>query len=292
MGKKEIDFYKRIGFTLPVLTLFILFVVYPFLSSLYYSVTDWNGVSRPNFTGLQNYIRLFNEGSFTKSVINTLLFCVTNFIIVNPLSFFIALALNREMRGRSILRAIYYLPAVLSLTVMSVIWSLILNYYGSLNELFKLVGLSEYIVDWLTNFNTALPSLLFICVWKDVGFYAVIYLAGLQSIPKDLIESSQIDGIGRWNKLRYIILPLLMPSITVVTFLGLSGYLRMFDLPYILTNGGPGDATMTMALLIYNQAFKYNTFGYATASGIVLFIMVSIISLLQVSFTRSKEVEI
>ena len=280
----------RITFLIPALFFFSVFVIFPFLQSIYYSFTDWDGISKPLFIGLKNFYRLFSDNSFIEAIKNTLIFCITSLLIGNPLSLLLALFLNRKIRGIGILRTIFYLPAVISLMVVSLTWSIILNYDGVINYFLKTIGLGGLMQDWISNIGTSLASLIFIMMWGGIGVGAVYYLAGLQSIPQEINESAAVDGATGWSKFKFITLPLLMPSITIVTFLNLVGSLKTFDLPFIMTNGG-GGTTSTIALKVYQFAFANNNFGYSTAGGLILFIFVSLVSFLQVKYTRSREVE-
>jgi raffinose/stachyose/melibiose transport system permease protein len=292
MNSSVRKYFHKVVFVFPALLLFLVFVIYPFISSIHYSFTQWDGVSKPVYIGLGNYTRLFTDSGYLAAIKNTFLFSVANVILGNPLSLLLALLLNRPMIGRGALRTIFYLPAVLSLMVVSIIWGAILNYSGPVNEVLKFIGMGGITRDWLSDFNFVMPSLILILIWQGTGYGAIIYLAGLQSISPEVNESAEIDGAVHWTKFRYITLPLLMPSVTIVTFLGLSRNLKIFDLPYIMTNGGPGNASVTLAMKVYTQAFRDSNFGYATASGLVLFLFVLIVSFLQISLTSRREVEL
>ncbi|RKP44791.1 sugar ABC transporter permease [Cohnella endophytica] len=280
-----------IAFTLPALIIFLMFTFYPFVSSLYYSFTEWDIVSKPKFIGLDNYRNLLEDKLFIRSAVNTLTICLFVVILQNPLSLLLGLVLNKPFRSSYFLRTAFYLPLIVSLVVVSVTWSNLLQYDGVFNELLIRLGAENLIQDWLGTTSSALSSIILIQLWYGTGYGAVIYLAGLQSIPHEVYESAQIDGAKGWSKFRFITFPLLMPSFTICTFLGMVGALKFFEMPYIMTNGGPGDATSTLALVIYNFAFKNNTFGYATAAGILFMIAISIVTAFQLKLTRSKEVE-
>jgi len=292
MSSKTKDYLQRCTFLIPSVVLFSVFVIYPFVGGLYYSFTQWDGLSSPLFIGLENYKRLFDDSGFHAALINTLIFCASIMLVGNPVALLLAILLNRPMKGVGILRTIYYLPAVLSLMVVSIVWSTILGYNGALNEILKILGAGGIIRDWISDFTFALPTQILITIWGGTGYSAVIYLAGLQSIPKELYESGDVDGVNAWEKFRYITLPMLMPSVTVVTFLCLSGGLKVFDLPYLMTHGGPGDATVTLAMKVYTLAFADMKYGYATAASIVLFVLTMAASILQINITRSKEIEV
>lgn len=285
------SYIKKISFILPLFLVMFVFILYPFISSLYYSLTQWDGVSKPVFIGFDNYARLLDSQSFKNALNHTLFYTVATLLITNPLSMGLALLLNTRLKGRVILRTVFYLPAVMSLVVVSYLWSVILSYDGIFNRLLIMLGLENQTLDWLGNMDKTPWAIYFVLFWTALGSGMVFYLAGLQAIPKELYESAAIDGVKKWSKFWHITFPMLMPSITVVTFFGLAGTLKMFDLPFIMTSGGPGDSTTTLAMMVYNQAFRDSTFGYATASGIVMFLLIIVASVIQLKLTRSREVE-
>jgi len=292
MSSKTKSYLQRCTFLIPSVLLFIIFVIYPFVGGIYYSFTQWDGLSAPMFTGFENYKRMFCDSSFLAALKNTLIFCAAIMLVGNLVALLLAILLNRPMKGVGFLRTVYYLPAVLSLMVVSIVWGTILGYNGALNDILKILGMGGIVRDWISDFTFALPTLILITIWGGTGYSAVIYLAGLQSIPKELYESGAVDGVNAWEKFRYITLPMLMPSITVVTFLCLSGGLKIFDLPYLMTHGGPGNATVTLAMKVYTLAFTDMNYGYATAASIVLFVLTMAASILQIYITRSKETEV
>ncbi|MEC0227594.1 carbohydrate ABC transporter permease [Paenibacillus alba] len=278
-------------FTLPATAIFLLFNYYPFISSLYYSFTQWDGINKPIFIGLKNYTDLFHDQAMLHGALHTLYIVVFGVIISNPLSLLLALLLDKPFRTKAILRTAFYLPVIISLVVVSIVWNFLLKYDGVINAVQTGLGLGSYTQDWLGNIHFALGMIILISVWQGTGFGAVIYLAGLQSIPKEILEAAELDGASGWRKVVYLIIPLIMPVVTICTFFGLVGSLKMFDLPYVLTNGGPGDATLTMAHAIYNFAFVNQTYGYSTAAGIVFMIICVIVTTIQLRITRKMEVE-
>ena len=287
----RVRFLQKLVFVIPALFFFTVFVIYPFFSSIRYSFTQWDGVSEPNYIGWGNYLRLLSDSSFLAAIKNTMIFALANIVLGNPLALILALLLYRRFPGRDALRTVFYLPAVISLMVISIIWGSILNYNGPVNGFLSLLGLGGITQDWLSGMNTVMPSLVLILLWQGTGYGAIIYIAGLESIPQEINEAALIDGVNVWTRFWHVTLPLLMPSVTIVTFLGLSGSLKIFDLPYIMTHGGPGNASVTLAMKVYTQAFQDSNFGYATASGLVLFLFVLVVSVLQTTLTRKREVE-
>lgn len=285
------QFLTRVAFVLPAFIMFSALVILPFLMGVYYSFTDWDGISVSKFIGLDNFTRLFQDSNFIKAGMNTFILCIINIVLSNPLAILIAMLLNKPLRFRGTLRAAFYMPNVLSYIVISVLWTLILRYEGVLNAILDVIGLGGLKMDWIGDMSTALPSIIFITIWVSTGTSIIIYLAGLNSIPGELYESAMVDGVNAWSKIRHITFPLLMPSITICTFLGLTANLKMFDIPYIMTQGGPAYSTSTIALVIYDYAFKGMLYGYATAAGIVFLVLILIISLFQLNITRKREVE-
>ncbi|QGQ98774.1 sugar ABC transporter permease [Paenibacillus psychroresistens] len=292
MKKNQIDYLYRILFITPVAILLAIFVLYPFLSSIYYSLTDWNGISKPNFIGLKNYKDLFEDTIFIQSLKNIFMLTFAGILIMNPLSLILAMLLcSKVIKGRTLLRTIFYIPTIISLVVISNIWVIILAYDGILNNLLLWLNLEGLTTDWLGDYDKTIWVLLFIIIWQGMGNSIVFYMAGLGSIPAELNEAGDLDGVTLWTKFRHITVPLLMPTVTIVSFFQISGMLKLFDLPFIMTKGGPGNATLTPTMLIYNQAFQFNAAGYATTTGVVLMFIIIIISFVQLKLTRSREVE-
>lgn len=285
-------YLQKLIFILPALFLIGLFIGYPFIASIYYSFTDWDGVSTANFIGLKNYVDLFKDTSFLSALKNTALFTIGTLLLVNPLSLMLAVILNSRIKGSTALRTIFYLPAIISQIVVSTIWIIILTYDGIFNKLLETMGLGKYIVDWMGDYDKAPWVVVAIIIWQCLGSNAIFYVAGLQGISKELYEAADIDGASALSKFTRITFPLLMPAITVVTFLQLTFAIKLFDIPFIMTNGGPGDVTTTVTMLIYKQAFTYSTAGYASTTGIILLLITIVASVFQLKVTRSREVEL
>lgn len=291
MNRRTANKINRFVFVFPAMVLFTVFFIYPALKSFYYSFLQWDGVSQPVFVGLSNYTRIFTDKTALIALMNTFKFTVFNIVIQNPLCLLLAVLLIRPLKSKTFLRTTFYLPTVISLIAVSVTFSNILGYEGILNSVLGAMGFGSHLVDWLGNYDTAFYSILLIIVWGGLGGGTVIYISGLQSIPIELYEAAYIDGINEWSKFRWITFPLLMPSVTIVTFLGLSGTLKIFDLPFILTGGGPGTQTLTMAIYIYKK-FGENLYGYSTALGIIYMVIIISVVALQMKLTREREVEL
>lgn len=278
-------------FVLPALLVFCTFTYYPFIRSIYYSFTTWDSIRKPIYIGWDNYKFLFEDRKMVAAAINTFKMALFGLFIQNPLAIWIAVLLNRKFVTGYFLRAAVFFPVIISLVVLSVVWSQILSYEGTLNVLLNQIGVGHWVKDWLGDTNTAFPTIILLTQWQGLGYCVIFYLAGLQSIPAELYEAAHIDGAGAINKFRKITLPLLMPTITIVTFLIIIGGLKLFDIPYILTSGGPGTSSYTLALAIYNAAFRENNAGYSIAAGVMLMLIIMVITFIQLQVTRRREVE-
>lgn len=277
---------------LPAFAIFTAFTYIPLLSTLVYSLTDWNGFSKSfHFVGILNFINVFKDGDVLLSFWNTFYFAMISLAIGTIVQLSLALLLFGAIKGKNIFRALFYLPCVISQLIISMTWQSFFQYTGIINEFLKIYGLYFLVIDWLGNPSTVKNVLAFINVWQWAGYGMVIFLAGLYSIPGDIYESAMIDGANSIKKFFYITLPLLMPSITVMAFLGTTGALKIFDMPYVLTGGGPMNASLTLSMSIYNAAFSYQKFGYSSSIGLTFFILIAVITVLQLRTTGKLEVE-
>lgn len=270
---------------------FFVVVYFPQLMNIFYSFTNWDGYSsKIAFVGFANFAKFFTYKPMTAAVGNTFLFtvCVTLLGLVTQLG--MALILYKSFRGSAFFKAVFYLPLLFSWVVLSVIWNNILRYNGIFNTFLNGAGLHFLVRDWMADIHTAMGSLIFINTWVGFGYGLIIFLAGLTSIPTDVLEAAAIDGAVGFKKLRMITLPLIMYSLTIDLFLGI-GTLNTFDLIFIMTGGGPRGATRTVALAIYEEAFRYERVGFACASSILFTCIVGIISFIQVRTTRRMEVQ-
>ena len=280
-------------FVLPALIIFTVFVIYPFLASFYYSLTSWDGLD-PNlhFVGLANFQTLFGDSTILSDLKNTLLFAAGMMIIQNTISLVLAVLLDGMLRRFSFLRVLFLIPTMLSALAIGFTWDYIYSpLFGALNLFLGHIGLSALAQDWLGNPKLALGSILATSVWQWVGFSTIIFLAGLQTIPLEFYEAAQIDGAKSWQKFRHITFPLIAQSFTINVVLTLIGSMKVFDLIFVMTAGGPGGTTESLVLRIYKEAFKLNNFGYATAIGIVTALVILAISAGSLLALRKREVE-
>jgi raffinose/stachyose/melibiose transport system permease protein len=280
-------------FLLPALAIFTAFVIYPLLGSIYYSLTDWDGLSPDlHFVGLANFQQLVSDPSVLIDVRNTLVFAAGVMVLQNGLGLLLALILDGFLRRLSFLRVLFLMPAMFSALAIGYTWSYIYSpVFGFLNAFLERIGLSAWQQDWLGNPHLVLPSLISTNSWEFLGFSMVIFLAGLQAVPAELYESANIDGTSGWQRFRHITFPLIAPAITINVVLTLIGSMKTFDLIFVMTNGGPNNASESLALRIYNEAFNLNHFGYATAVGIVMTLFILVLSVVNLRFLRKREVE-
>jgi multiple sugar transport system permease protein len=264
-------------FITPAVVGFIVFVAGPILASLYLSLTEFKIISAPRWTGLSNYINLAKDPIFWQSFKVTVLYAALSLPLSLVLSLGLAVLMNQKLKGIAFWRTVYYLPAVISGVAVAVLWRWILNpEFGLLNVLLKYIGVRG--PNWLQDTRTALPSLVGISLWA-IGGSMVIYLSGLQSIPTELYEAAEIDGATSWHRFRHVTLPLLSPVIFFNVVMGLIASFQWFTEPFIMTRGGPSQATLSYMLNLYNNAFQFFKMGYASAMAWVLFVLVLLLTL-------------
>lgn len=268
-------------FITPTLAIFLVFVLFPIAYSAVISFFKWNGISEAEFSGVKNYLRLLEDPIFWISLQNTVNFTLGVVPLSMAFGLLAALGLNRpQLPGRAVLRAIYFLPFVISAVATATTAGWIFgDTFGVLNKMLVELGLKK--VQWLTNRHTAMMTVVIVTIWVRLGFCMLIYLAGLQSIPPDLVEAARVDGASRWQQFRHITFPLLKPTTFLLIVLNIIYSFEVFDLVFVLTNGGPGYATTVLTVFIYNSAFQTQRVGYASAIGIVFMAIIMTITLIQ-----------
>jgi multiple sugar transport system permease protein len=271
-------------FLAPFLIFFIIFIARAVVNGVYISFFDWNVLSSKNpYIGLKNYQALLNDPLWWTSLKNTAIFAVMTTIGTTVVALAAALAVNNPIRGRDFFRVIFYAPGVLSVGVVGIIWQWLLDtQFGVINYGLHLLGLPK--VPWLSNANLVLPSLSLVTIWWGFGFPMLVLLAGLQGIPDHLYEAARIDGANSRQIFRFITLPLLRPTILFVTVTQLIAQFQVFGQSYIITGGGPGQASYTVIIYLYQQAVRYLHAGYASAIAIGLAIVMITLTLLQFFF--------
>ncbi|MEG0166943.1 MAG: sugar ABC transporter permease [Ruthenibacterium sp.] len=278
-------------FTAPALIFVMLVTNIPFLMNFYYSVFEWNGISSTmKFVGLDNFVKLFtSDKQFAKSAWFTLRFSVFYVVIVNVISLAIAVALAKPCRMNNLGRAFYYVPYIISLTAISLIWKFI---FGPGFEALSGVTHWEFFGwSWVGTPSLAFWVVVIMTVWQNIGFYMVIYVAGLLAVPTDVLEAGTIDGASRWQSFRHITFPLIMPSISICMLTSLTFAFKLFDVIMVFTKGGPANSTVSVAYNIYKDAFISSQYGSATAKSLIFFVAVLGVTAIQLYVTKSKEVE-
>lgn len=264
----------------PALIVYLLFAVYPMIDVIRMSFSSWNGLSpQAKFIGLANYRAIFTQDPvFWGALWNTIWWTTLAVIIPNIISFGLALALNQNIPGRSGLRVVFYLPVIIASIAVATIWKWMYDpFFGLFNALLTSWGLDGLIMDWLGDKKVALWSVFVAHVWQSVGFAMVLFLAGLQSVSATLVEAARIDGAGRWGVFRYVTLPALIPTITVVFVLSLINSLKAFDIVYGMTGGGPAQSTQMLAMWAYTQSMQLGVFGRGAAVSVVLLLITLVI---------------
>ncbi|MGG3454519.1 carbohydrate ABC transporter permease [Paenibacillus rhizolycopersici] len=276
-------------FMLPGMALFVLAVVIPLVMGARYSFTNWDGVSDSFASvGFDNYVQAFGDPSFWDALWNTFKYAIILTILVNILSLLLALVLDAFLPWRNLFRTVFFLPSVISIVLAGFVWSY--NYSTGIPNLLSHLGLE--VSSPLGNPDYALFGLILIALWQGIGSPMIIYIAGLQGIPGELFESARIDGAGAWKTFLHITLPLLAPSVTINLLLVLTGSLKVFDLVYVTTNGGPGFATEVMSTYIYRTSFASFKGGYGMALSMMFFLILVLVTVVQMSISRRREVEL
>ncbi len=279
--------FKRIGsnkglaafvFLTPALVFLLVLFVMPVLESFYYSLTNYDGFSASyRFVGLDNFRKVFAARQTVQVIKNTFYLTLIYIPVLNGLALFLAVLINDCRRGQNIFKSILFFPNLLAMAVTGYVFKMILNpKNGAFNQILEAIGLGALKMDWLGNVKTVIPAISVTTIWFATGFYLVIYLAGILAIPQDLFEAGAIDGASRWQRFRWITLPLLAPSITINIILSTIGILGAFDLPFVMTSGGPGYYSTTIALQIY----LYNSASLQLGNGLVLSALLCTISII------------
>ncbi|MCG7408643.1 sugar ABC transporter permease [Paenibacillus sp. ACRRX] len=283
---------QQLFFVGPATFFFILIVGIPFLLGMYYSFTDWNGVAGTvAWVGLDNFKAIFTNGSdYFAAFWFTVKFTVVGVVLTNLFGFVFAYVLTKPLKLRNALRTVFFMPNVIGGLLLGFIWQFI--FVKGFSAIGETTGWSFFNLPWLGDEMTAFWGIIIVFVWQTAGYLMVIYIAGMTNVPKDVLEAAEIDGASKLQILRTVIIPLIMPAVTVCLFLAISWSFKMFDLNLSLTKGGPFKSTESVALNIYLEAFQNNRYGLGTAKALLFFVVVALITLIQVRITKSKEVEV
>jgi raffinose/stachyose/melibiose transport system permease protein len=290
-------------FLAPALILFAIFITYPIVSALAYSLFAWEGIGRRGFVGLANFARLFSTFPYPRllgnAVVHNIAVFVLTMAIQNVSGLVLALLLSRDPWGAKVYRVVFFLPVTLSLVIVGFMWSLFLNpIFGVLNKALEAAGAAGLARAWLGDPQTALLSLILINAWRWVGFPTLVFLAGINAVPDDFLEAARIDGAGEWDVIRRIVFPLLAPSVTIIVILTFIGSFNWFELPYVVNGvaGAPNRATDVLGLFFYRTAFGevdtgIQDIGIGSAVAVLMFAVMVTVSTLGAVFLRRREVE-
>jgi multiple sugar transport system permease protein len=276
-------------FIAPNVLTFLAFTLFSWIFLVYLSFHDWNLLGARKYVGLDNYQAMLGDRILRKALVNTLLYAVMFVVPASAVSLGLATLVNQRLRGMYLFRALYYLPVVTSIAVLAIIWKFILvpRPDGIANYFLGLIGIAPK--EWLLDMRLALPSITVMQIWATMGYYMVLWLAGLQGIPEEMYEAARIDGAGRWQMFRFVTVPMLKPTTIFITLIAGIGAFQMFGPPYMLTGGGPVHATTTMVYYIWQQAFNRYRMGYASGVSLLLFVIILIASLIQRKYMRWSE---
>jgi raffinose/stachyose/melibiose transport system permease protein len=277
-------------FALPALAVYAFVVLVPTVRGSFYSFTDWDGLSPvQHWVGLDNFRAILDDGAAREAIKNTVLIAVAITIVQNAVGLLLALGLNTQIRSRNVLRVVLFAPAVMTPVVVAFLWQYMYSPQGAVNRAFGAVGLHGLQKEWLGDPSLALWCVAAVIVWQFAGYSMVIFLAGLQSIPTEVIEAAAVDGAGHFRRFWYVTRPMLAPALTVNLMLSIIGGLKLFDQVWVLTNGGPGTSTETLSTLIYKNAFQFGEFAYSAALALVLTVFVAVVSGAQYRILRRQE---
>jgi multiple sugar transport system permease protein len=275
------------GFLAPVIVGFLIFVLGPAVAAIGLSFFSYDVLTPPRFSGWANYLRLFRDPRLPLIYWNTMVYVFWYVLLTTIIGLALAVAANRAMHvvWRYLIRTSYFFPVLTSLASVSLVWQYLYNTdFGILNYYLGLLGVAR--IPWLTSSQWAIASIILLGVWKNIGFNFILLVAGLQNIPRHLYEAAEIDGAGRWASFRYITLPSLSPVMFFVIVWGLINGFQVFESPFILTTGGPGDASRTVVMYIYESGFRFFQMGYASTVALSLFLIVVLLTLLQFRLSR------
>lgn len=276
-------------FSVPATILYLIFFIYPVGAGIYYSLTNWNGLTNNfKYIGLKNYVNALKSNRFQKAILFNFKYTILLVIFVVGLSLILALILNSDIKGKGFFRGIYFFPAVVSMLTVGLIFNeIFFEVFPKIGQLLHIELLSRSI---LSNSKTAIYGVLITNVWQGIAMPTVLLLAGLQNVPQELMESAKLDGANAWELFKYITFPFLLPVLTVVMVLIIKDGLTIYDYIVALTNGGPGGATESSALLIYNHGFKEVNFSYGIAEAVIVTIVICAISFIQIATSNKKNV--
>ena len=282
-------------FLIPALAIYLCFEVVPVLMSIYFSFHEWPGIQTVplKFVGLDNFINLFTDEVFLKSLKNVLIYTVVSVVLQVPIGFALGFLIYKYTHFKKFFKAAFFIPMILSVSAVSLLWNFIYlpTDKGILNTILTAIGLEGLTQQWLINPDTSLMALIVVSTWTSVGYYMIICLAGLTAIPDSIIEAGEMDGATGFKKIYYLYVPMLWDSVKMSVIMVITGVLKIFDTVYILTpSGGTENSTIVPALLMYNEAYRYGNYGTGSAIATVIFFLSAVVSVLSLKLMNKREV--
>ena len=282
-------------FLIPALAIYLCFEVVPVLMSIYFSFHEWPGIQTVplKFVGFDNFINLFTDEVFLKSIKNVLIYTVVSVVLQVPIGFALGFLIHKYTHFKKFFKAAFFIPMILSVSAVSLLWNFIYlpTDKGILNTILTTIGLEGLTQQWLINPDTSLMALIVVSTWTSVGYYMIICLAGLTAIPDSIIEAGEMDGATGFKKIYYLYVPMLWDSVKMSVIMVITGVLKIFDTVYILTpSGGTENSTIVPALLMYNEAYRYGNYGTGSAIATVIFFLSAVVSILSLKLMNKREV--
>ena len=278
------------SFILPNFLGFALLTLVPIVVLFYMSMTNWNVFGTADWVGLANFQRLIGDGSFRIAVFNTLYYSALHIPLTFAVALGLALLLNNKLRGVAFFRTAAFFPYITSIVAIAIVWNLLFSPdYGPINEILRFVGFEEP-PGWLTSSEWAMPAVVIVSTWRDMGYYMILFLAGLQTVPRELHEAARVDGANTIQRFFNVTLPCLRPTTFFVTVMLTINSFKIFDLILVMTEGGPGQSTLVLSQFIYTKGFEESSFGYASAASVALFFMCIIVTVAQFLVNKKRSV--
>lgn len=277
------------SFILPNFIGFAVLTLVPVAMLFYYALTEWNAFGKATFVGFDNFSRMFRDSNFWTALYNTGYYSIFHIPVTLVAALGLALLLNTKIRGRGFFRTAAFFPYITSIVAIAVVWNQIFSpQYGPINQFLGLLGFTD-LPGWTASAQWSMPAVIIVGVWREMGYYMLLLLAGLQTIPAQLYEAAKVDGASAWQRFVHITLPGLRPTLFFVTVILTIGSLKVFDLILVMTGGGPGTSTLVLSQFIYQKGFEENQFGYASANAVVLFFICISITIMQYVWNRRQE---
>ncbi|BCJ45898.1 ABC transporter permease [Actinoplanes ianthinogenes] len=277
------------GFLLPNLAGFALLTMVPVVLLFYYAFTTWDIFGGAEWTGLDNARQLIHDAVFWTAMRNTLYYTVFHIPLTLVVSLGLALLLNKRLRAVAFFRTVAFFPYIASIVAVAQVWNMLFSPgYGPINAMLRAIG-ADHPPGWTTSADASMPAVILVGTWREMGYFMLIFLAGLQTVPGELYEAARVDGAGAWQRLRAVTLPCLRPTMFFVIVLLTVNSFKILDLILVMTNGGPGQSTLVLAQYVYRKGFEENQFGYASAVSVVLFLLCFLVTVVQFVVNRRRE---